>query len=71
MWKVKRFIETTYGSFINIDFITSFKKDMGYFITLCDGQHYELNDYKEAENLFEYLKGQVIDEFEPRNHVYD
>lgn len=73
MYKIKKFIETyNKGEFINIDFIVAIKKsEFSYDVRVCDGQWYELGDYQEAENLFEYLKNQVVAEFEPQNHVYD
>lgn len=72
MFKLKKFIETINGGFINIDYITRFEKGLyGYYVTLCDGETYEFNNCVEAENLFKYLKCQIAAEFEPQNHVYD
>lgn len=72
MFKLKKFIETINGGFINIDYIVAIKKsEFSYNVRMCDGLWYELNNYVEAENLFEYLKGQIAAEFEPQNHIYD
>ncbi len=73
MFEVKKFIETsTENEFINIDYIVSIKKGLyGYYVTTCDGNSYELGDFKEAENLFEYLKKQTVAKFKPTNRVYE
>lgn len=62
--KIKKFLETYEGNmFINIDYIVSIRKNFcrEFWVTMCDGKSYQINDYCEAEKLFNYIKNQTIE----------
>ena len=60
---MKKFIETTSGSFINTNFIVEISDYYGnYWFKMVDGIRYEVQRNKETELLVEYLLNQVENE---------
>ena len=62
--KIKKFLAVyEKNQFINIDYIVSMGKNIygEFWVTMCDGKSYQINDYCEAEKLFNYIKNKTIE----------
>ena len=59
---INKFIKTSENEFINIDFIVSLKeKNCLYYVTMANGEMYQLVENEDFYNLTKYIKNKKIE----------